>query len=207
MSLSDERLKILEMINQGVINAEEGYSLLQALDGEQDSASEFPEATPNVDSQTESPQPPDPEDINKWKRWWFIPLWVGAGITILSASLMFWAWRASGFGVWFACTWLPFWLGVMVLALGWNSQRSPWLHVRVHQKSGEKPEKLAISFPIPIRFSAWCLRTFGHWIPNLGAMGLDEVILALGETAQQDTPFFVDVREGEDGERVQVFIG
>jgi len=207
MPSSNERLKILEMIDQGVISAEEGYRLLDALDGEQDQGLGISESPPTESSQ-DGPLPTlDNDDIDKWKRFWFIPLWIGAGITTLSAGLMYWAWRASGFGVWFACTWLPLTLGIIVLALAWGSQNSPWLHVRVHQKSGQTPDKIAISFPIPIRFSAWVLRTFGHWIPSLDGTGLDEIILALGDSAQQDTPFFVDVKDGEDGERVQVFIG
>ncbi len=216
MSHSTERLKILEMIDQGVINAEEGFSLLQALDDGEQTLVDDAETAANAYTDAnaiqatvdqERPQPPDPEDMEKWKRWWFIPVWVGAGITVIGGGLMYWAWRASGFGFWFACTWLPFLLGVMVLSLGWGSQRSPWLHVRVHQKSGETPQKIAISFPIPIRFTAWLLRTFGHFIPNMDATGLDEVILALGDTKDQEIPFFVDVDEGKDGEKVQVFIG
>jgi hypothetical protein len=211
MSNSAERLKILEMIDQGVISAEEGYSLLQALDdGEQyiDDADGIANLEPiEIADDHERAQPPDPEDIKKWKQWWFIPVWIGAGITVISGGLMYWAFRASGYGFWFACTWFPFLLGVMVLALGWSSQKTPWLHVRVHQKPGESPQKIAISFPIPIRLTAWFLRTFGHFIPNMDATGLDEIILALGDTSEEDIPFFVDVDEGEDGEKVQVFIG
>jgi hypothetical protein len=207
MSPSNERLKILEMIDQGVISAEEGFNLLQALDGEQDLPLGISESTPKESASDEPPLAPDLQDIDRWKRFWFIPLWIGVGITTLSTGLMYWAWRVSGFGIWFACAWVPFFLGVMVLALAWGSQTSPWLHVRVNQKSGETPEKIAISFPIPIRFSAWVLRTFGHWIPNLDDTGLDEILLALGDSALDNTPFFVDVKNDEDGERVQVFIG
>jgi hypothetical protein len=193
MSLSNERSKILEMIAQGIINAEEGFSLLKALEDVRDTPLEDTESTPEV--------------IDTWKRWWIIPLWIGAGITTLSGGLMYWAYRTSGFGIWFACTWVPFLLGVLVLALAWGSQTSPWLHVRVHQKPGKTPQKIAVSFPIPIRLSIWFLRTFGHWLPQLSATGLDEIILAWGDTTQQETPFFVDVNNGENGERVQVFIG
>jgi hypothetical protein len=36
---------------------------------------------------------------------------------------------------------------------------------------------------------------------------LDEVILALKDVSEDETPLFVDVNEGENGEHVQVFIG
>ena len=153
------------------------------------------------------PAPPDGEEIKKWKRWWVIPLWIGAGITVIGGSLMYWAFSANGFGFWFACTWFPFLLGVALLGLAWSSRTAPWLHVRVHQSPGKTPKKIAISFPIPIRLTAWGLRVFGHHIPHMEGTNLDEVILALKDVSKDETPLFVDVNEGEDGERVQVFIG
>jgi hypothetical protein len=153
------------------------------------------------------PAPPDADEINKWKRWWVIPFWIGAGITVIGGLLMYWAYSASGFGFWFACAWFPFLLGVAALALGWSSRTTPWLHVRVHQAPGETPQKIAISFPIPIRLTAWGLRTFGHRIPHMEGTSLDEVILALKDVAKDGTPLYVDVNEGENGEHVQVFIG
>jgi hypothetical protein len=156
------------------------------------------------------PRPDAPEvreDIRKWKRWWVIPLWIGAAVTVIGGLLMFWAYTAGGFGFWFACTWFPFLLGVGILALAWGSRTAPWLHVRVQQAPGEKPQKIAISFPIPIRLTVWGLRTFGHHIPQMENTSLDEVILALKDVSRDETPLFVDVDEGENGERVQVFIG
>ena len=163
--------------------------------------------TESVVIDEELPRPPDPEEINKWKRWWMIPLWVGAAITVIGGGLMFWAFRANGFGFWFACAWFPFLIGVSLLALAWSSRTAPWLHVRVQQPPGERPRKIAISFPIPIRLTAWGLRMFGHRIPHMENTNLDEVILALKDVSMDGTPLSVDVSEGEDGERVQVFIG
>lgn len=92
------------------------------------------------------------------------------------------------------------------MALAWASRTAPWLHVRVHQRPGETPQKIAISFPLPIRLAGWGLRTFGHYIPNMEGVDLEGVMKAIDESAKDGTPFFVDV-DDEDGERVQVFIG
>jgi hypothetical protein len=252
MVSESERKKILEMIEDGTITAEDGLNLLNALDegpvqitpeiqsgGEEfkgtrenhfENAFEI-DGSPLAEEETfdegeyratytdpevfdddgevlhPEPTPPSDEEIEKWKRWWVIPLWIGAGITVVGGLLMYWALSANGFGFWFACAWFPFLFGVVVLALGWGSRTSPWLHVRIHQAPGQRPQKIAISFPIPVRLTVWGLRTFGHHIPHMGDTSLDEVILSLKDVAKEGTPLFVDVDEGENGERVQVFIG
>jgi hypothetical protein len=272
MVSDSERIKILEMIEEGTITAEQGLTLLSALDESSKSEPEdqdelYPdlaivqeihdggfeadapkemdldldiaddeqpaftsqedeiesniqlnledegsfEETEAFETEAEvlppEPAPPDAEEIKKWKRWWVIPLWIGAGITVIGGLLMYWAFSANGFGFWFACTWFPFLLGVALLASAWSSRTAPWLHVRVHQAPGKTPQKVAISFPIPIRLTAWGLRAFGHHIPHMEGTNLDEIILALNDVSKDETPLFVDVNEGEDGERVQVFIG
>ena len=152
------------------------------------------------------PKPPNLDEINKWKRWWVIPMWVGVGITIVGGVMMYSAYANGGFGFWFACSWFPFMLGVVFMALAWGSRTTPWLHVRIHQRPGQSPQKIAISFPLPIRLAGWGLRTFGHYIPNMEGMDLENVLITLNESVRDGTPFFVDV-DDEDGERVQVFIG
>jgi hypothetical protein len=152
------------------------------------------------------PKPPDPDEIKKWKRWWVIPMWVGVGITVVGGAIMYSAYANDGFGFWFACAWFPFMLGVLFMALAWGSRTTPWLHVRIHQRPGQSPQKIAISFPLPIRLANWGLRTFGHFIPNIEGIDLENVLVALNESVTDGTPFFVDV-DDEDGERVQVFIG
>jgi len=252
MVSDSERTKILEMIEDETITAEDGLSLLNALDAAGESGqyidpgvhdgSEHQHISHGIDSmdseEDEGPlpltgdqtisgdedeivdqiegdgeviptetAPPDNEELQKWKRWWVIPLWVGAGVTVIGGLLMYWAFRANGYGFWFACTWFPFLLGVVLLAFAWNSRTAPWIHVRVHQAPGKNPKKIAISFPIPVRLTVWGLRIFGHYIPQLEGTSLDEVILALKDVAKDGTPLFIDVDDNEDGERVQVFIG
>ncbi len=236
MPNEQERLRILEMIEQGLISTEDGLRLLNALDGE-DSADLTPEASvPSlVDSDNDAeweassdPEVPDDEPeperievsseqiqdpagfsegrVRKFRSWWWIPMWIGVAITVVAGGLMFLAYQSGGFGFWFACTWFPFLLGVAVMALAWGSRSARWLHVRVHQKEGERPQNISISLPLPLHLIAWFLRHFGSYIPNLDATGLDEVILALDKTSP-DTPLYVEVNEGSNGERVEVYIG
>ena len=227
MTNETERLQILEMIEKGVITASEGVRLLNSLQGEPgevaiplmppvaSAAAEAPETPPAPEVIEEPPasgfkasSPPFEFDsgIKKWRRWWWVPLTIGIGITVISGLLMFLAYQNSGFGFWFACLWFPLLLGVLVISLAAASRTTRWLHVRIHQEPGEWPQTIAISLPVPIRFVAWILRIFRHHIPHMDKTNLDEVILALDKTSP-DQPFYVVVDEGESGEKVEVYIG
>jgi hypothetical protein len=224
MTNESERLQILEMIEKGVITASEGVRLLNSLQGEPEEVAN-PQLSQAVSAAAKSSPKPDvvveepssesktssapfefDSETKKWSRWWWIPLTVGIIITVVSGLLMFLAYQRSGFGFWFACLWFPLLLGVIVISLAAASRAMRWLHVRIHQQPGERPQTIAISMPIPIRFVAWVLRVFKPHIPNMDNTNLDEVILALDKTSP-DQPFYVKVDEGESGEKVEVYIG
>ena len=214
MTTNKERLEILDMIQRGTISAEQGLKLIEALDETEDNlAKEYLDAKAileNTDDRVEHNRATslqDVEDFSEWRKWWIIPFWIGVGITVLGGSLIYWAWSAKGFGVGFVLAWIPFLIGIGVLVLGWNSQTGPWLHLRIQQSPGEKPEQIAISLPLPIRFVAWALRTFGEFIPRLNTSGIDEIILALADKSITEAPLIVDVNDDEDGERVKIYIG
>jgi len=206
-----ERLTILDMIENGTVTAEEGMRLMAALD--QNPEDEFLEKElPLIDDDemqgTAMPvDSMDAEEIQRWKRWWSVPLWIGLGVVVLSSLWMQNSWNGNALGFWFLCSWVPMLLGILMMALAWNSRTAPWLHVRVRQAPGEKPERLAISFPIPLRLSAWGLRRFGHHIPHFDATGLDEALIALNAVENDNAPLFIDVHDDEDGDHLQVFIG
>jgi len=213
MTQSNERLEILEMIQQGKISPDEGLKLITAL-GESWEAEEE-EYLQAREEMLYQPSPSrsgnaDPEitvqEMEKWRKWWVIPFWSGVGITVLGGVLMYWGWSARGIGLGFIAAWIPFLIGLGIMALGWNSRNGPWIHLRVHQRPGAKPEKVSLSFPIPVRFLAWSMRTFSQWIPELPA-GIEDVLLALGEFSPGDSPLSINVNDQEDGERVLIYIG
>jgi hypothetical protein len=175
---------------------------------------------PDIASATPRPtdMPPEPvvvEDLpespsfdpraEKWRGWWRIPLWIGVITTVLTGLLLYSIYNAAGFNFWFACAWFPFLISVAILALAWASRSAHWLHVRVHQRPGERPQNIAISFPIPLSLMGWFLRTFRSKIPKMQGVNPDEMILALNHVSPEK-PFYVEVNE-EDGERVEVYIG
>lgn len=228
MAEKSERIQILEMIENGLISAEEGIRLLNALEHESQAGSS-PEASPEPAEHANQASASVPDsgqvstgfeadessletenidlDLSRWRRWWMIPMWVGVGITVIGAGLMYWALQATGTSFWFACAWLPFLLGLTVLALAWGSRSARWVHIRLHESKGGRVENVAISFPLPIRLTSWFLRNFGHHIPKLKDTGIDEIILALEHNTSPDTPFYVEVDEGDGGEQVQIYFG
>jgi len=231
MTDKNERIQILEMIESGVISAEEGARLLQALDVD-DRLEESPNgeslytSSTNVGGINSNPDSEFSDDdsgslggdvienefepnIEKWKRWWVVPLWVGVGITIIGSLMMLWAYQSTGFSFWFGCSWLPFMLGVALIAMAWGSRSARWLHLRVRQEPGEWPQTIAFSFPLPLHFAAWFMRTFGHFIPQVNEIGLDfdQLIKSFEDNTTPETPFYVEVDEGDRGEKVQIYIG
>lgn len=151
-------------------------------------------------------RPEFPPRLNRWRHWWMIPLGVGVGIAVFGALLMFLVLQASGVGFWFCFASLPFLLGVVAMALAWRSRNAPWLHLRVRQKPGEWPQHISLSFPLPLRFSAWFVRTFGDRIPGMKDQNLEQVILATNSNLSPENPIYIEV-DDDDGERVEIYIG
>lgn len=210
MPTENERKLILNMIASGKITARQGLSLLDALDEQGGQPEEQTSMNQVERGQIQEGKdlveaPMDPA-MYSWRNWWQFPLWFGIGITVLSGVLMQSAYQSSGIGFWFACAGFPFLLGVAITALAWSSRSFHWLHVRLRQKSGAWPEKIAISLPLPLPAIAWFMRAFGHKIPGWDRQKVAET-LSLLERITPQTPFYIDVNEGNDGERVQVFIG
>jgi hypothetical protein len=213
-----ERNQVLKMIEDGKITPEEGLRLMQALD--QSPAEEQPSASaveaeageqPADGTQAEhSGLEADPRVAHVKsvaRRLWQIPLWIGIAITVLSAWGMYMIMRGPGLNFWFYFLLLPLFLGVAVTFLSVGSRRARWIFVDVHQKPGEHPQHIFLGFPLPLKLAAWFLRTFGHRIPDLRKTNVDEVIEVIETGFTSDEPLVVNVDEGDDGERVRVYIG
>ncbi len=226
-----ERMQILDMIERGHITPDEGLKLLQALvsGGEEEdelladreiAAAVAP--TPEMRAASAQPAPafePQPQelvdrqpsalpaDAARWRQFWMIPLWIGVAILVLGGILMVSVLERAGLGFWFVLSAIPFLLGLVIIILAWQSQTAPWIHLRVTQAKGETPEHIAFSFPIPIRPTLWFLRTFGWKIPKLQEISLDKIIMAVDQSAKAENPIYIQVDEGEQGEKVEIYIG
>jgi hypothetical protein len=205
--------KIFDMVEQGQITAEEGLRLINAMGGYSDESepSEDPgnaafEVVPE-DERMPTAQFSEVEmrRMKRLKRWWVLPFGIGLIITTLGAVWMYAGYSAKGFGVGFWLAWIPFLFGIFVLALSFQTSHSVWLHVRIQQKPGEKPQRIAFSLPMPLSLTRWFLRTFGERIPGLKDQPLESYSEILNNLSPEE-PFYVHV-DDEDGESVEVFIG
>lgn len=216
--MADEaKRKVFDMIEKGQISADEGLRLIKAMEGHKeevtdvvgiqadDSSQDLPAST----GLEENDLPKIPEEelkrMARLKRWWVLPFGVGLLITVLGAIWMYMGYAANGFGFGFWLSWIPFLLGIFILALSFQSRDSVWLHVRIKQRPGETPQRIAISLPLPLSLTRWAISTFGNKIPGMQDQPVEEYSEMLKSVSPEE-PFYIHVDEG-DGEEVEVFIG
>lgn len=204
-----ERAQILKMIEDGKISAEEGLKLMQALAADEEAEAEIPQFETESGGEAEwQPAPPDPV-VERLKRrvrsFYFVPLFGGTFLTVFVAWLMYQSIQNSSMGLVFYCLLFPtLLLGILLLTLGSASQKSSWLYVDVQQKPGKKPGRIMIGFPLDL--ARWAMNTFKSNIPRGEREKADMVLQVMNETTRTE-PIVVQVDEGEDGDKVNVYIG
>ena len=220
-----EREQVLKMIENGKISPEDGLKLMRTLDQSpaEDELTVGPTETvagsgPNAAAEKngtaaqaeKSSFETDPR-IERVKstvrRLWQIPLWIGVLITVLSAWGMYALVHTARINFWFFCLIVLLLLGVLVIVAAIGSRKARWIFVDVHQKPGEKPARIFLGFPLPLKLASWGMRTFGHYIPDMDKAKVDGIVQVIETGFTGEEPLVVNVDEGDDGERVQVYIG
>jgi hypothetical protein len=204
---SEERRKILQMVADGKISAEEAATLMRALD---ETAEEVTEVIqPESGFKSERSDSSDFDNVRKRaRRFAMIPLWIGVFLTTLAAWGMFAIQQNTGFNFWFFCLSMPLLLGILLLVMGAASGTARWLYLNVDRShQNEWPRHVTLAFPLPLGLVSWFLQNFGSRIEGLKRTNVDEVVHAISLTKSIKEPLIINVDDTEDGERVQVFIG
>ncbi|NTU55428.1 MAG: hypothetical protein HGA79_04195, partial [Anaerolineales bacterium] len=150
---SEERRKILQMVEEGKISAEEAASLMSAL--VDDDADEPVEAEVDVFESRpgygyEKSDAPEFEQIKaRARRFSLIPLWVGVFVTVLSAWAIYSIQQSAGTNFWFYCMIFPLMFGMLLIALGGGGRASRWIYVDVNRKDakpGDGPKHITLGF-------------------------------------------------------------
>ena len=213
-----ERNQILKMIADGKVTPEEGLKLMQTLEqNPPEDEKAAPQETAAEASGHETAGKAEPSGMEEdprishikstAQRLWQVPLWIGVAVIILSAFGMYGIMKGPGMNFWFYCLTLPLLLGVLLMVIAVGSRKARWLFVDVRQKADEKPHHIFLGFPLPLKLTAWFLRTFGDKIPELKKTNVDEVVQLVETGLSGDQPLVVNVDEGDDGEKVRVYIG
>jgi uncharacterized integral membrane protein len=204
---SEERKKILQMVADGKISAEEAATLMRAL--EESTEGEIEVLGTESGFGFERSDAPEFEHVRKRAmRFSSAFLWIGIIFTVLSAWVMFAIQQNAGINFWFYCLGMPLFLGILLTVLGAGSRTSRWLYVNVDRSQAEDwPRNITIAFPLPLGLVGWFLKNFGSHIQGLKKTSVDDVINAIAMAKSITEPLIINVDDSDDGERVQVFIG
>jgi hypothetical protein len=202
--MDDTYLKVLQMIQDGIISAEEAEELLRALDHD-DRPTPEPEPAgqsgpaPAAKPETTRSGPPD-----WWEGTWVYLLAAGVALTALAAAFTIPIAQGHSNPGWLACTLPLMAFGALLAGLTWCSRTAPWLHVLVREEN----QRISISLPVPLQVAAWALRLVRIWIPQLRGTAVDEVILSLADAdGGGEDMLLVEVDDTDSGEQVEVRIG
>ncbi len=206
---SEERKKILQMVADGKISAEEAATLMRALDDSAEEQIQVIEAAPSFGS--EKTDAPEFDQVRRRaNRFSSAFLWIGIIFTVLSAWAMFGIQKNAGVNFWFLCLGMPLFLGVLFIVMGAGSKTSRWLYVNVDRsqvRDGDGPKHITIALPLPLGLAGWFLKNFGGLFSGLKNTNVDEIVQAIAMAKNISEPLIVNVDDGDDGEKVQVFIG
>jgi hypothetical protein len=182
--MSEERQRVLRMLGEGTISAEEADDLLAALE---DSA-----ASPTQAAATATPPVEKP---------WEIPFFGGLIVAGLGA---FGVRRDGGFLARLGA-WTTFLLGAATAAVGFWSRTAPWLHVDVHERDGDR---VKISLPLPFFLVGWLLDLARGFVDDETASQLDAFAGFIDDIQRGEggAPYTVEI-EDDDGDKVLIYLG
>jgi len=203
---SEEKKKILQMVENGKITVEEAVTLLKVME---ENPIEDEVKFDNTEAKTGSTYEAKEFDEVKARvrKYISIPLGIGVVMTVLAAYWMFTLTQNKNYGFWFFCAWFPLLFGILLVALTAGGFNSRWLYVDIQQGLGEWPERITFGFPVPFGLASWGIRNFGHYAKDIGQTQIEAIETALEISKSMDKPLILDVDEGDSGERVQIFIG
>jgi hypothetical protein len=205
---SEERKKILQMVQDSKISAQQAATLMRALE-EASAEPKIKVLETGTSSGYERDEPSKFEEVKaRVRRFAMIPLWIGVFISVLSAWAIYSIQQSAGVNFWFFCLMMPLLLGVFLIVLGASGQNSKWLYVNVDRRNAQDwPRNITLGFPLPFGLTAWFLRNFGHHIRGMKNTNVDEIIQILDATGKSDAPLIINANDNDDGEHVQVYIG
>jgi len=199
--MSEERRKILEMVQGGTVTPEQGAALLDLVSGSAPAGAD--QATP-IDPASSQRSSGRPDWVARTRHYWIYGLAAGTTVMLAGGAVVLAAYQQERITSWtWLFGWIPFSLGLATITIAVWARTAPWIHLRVISPS----DRLFLGFPVPLRLAALVLSIARPWIPKLGDTAIDEAILVLADGLADDQPIMIEVDETDKGERVQIYIG
>jgi hypothetical protein len=203
MTSEENKLEILRKVENGTLSVEEGSDLLGIIDNAEKSRSQ-----PEI----KDPLPPmealkKHETSGCWKAAWSMILLGGAVLTAFSSWWVYQGFKNHGFSWGFWLSWIPLFIGVILMLIGWALMESPWMHVKIQSREENKKINLDISVPLPLNMVKWVFRNFNQFMPDeVKDKGIPEMIDQLEQSIKRGEGFQAQVDDSKDGSKVDIFI-
>ncbi len=218
--MNEEKQRIMQMVQDGIISTEEAYKLLRAIDDEGEvgeRADEQVEKNADIGEKTstapdetiplegEALPPGKTPDFERFRSLWRTPFTIALAALITFGILFMALMRSTDgimtFGTRFLLNIVL--LAALVMALTWFMKNARWLHVRIQSTDGQR---FRISLPFSTRVLRWGMNLGRGYVNNevRGYINMFDSTLATWEQNPDQEPISINI---DGGDKVQVFIG
>jgi hypothetical protein len=197
--MSEERRKILQMVSDRHISPEEGAGLLKLVDAQDQAA-----VGDGAEGQPSTIEHAPAGGRHSHSQYWQYPLLIGLAIVALGMAVVAPAYQNERVNpaTWL-CGWIPLVFGLTLATIAAWSRSAHWIHLRVHTAH----ERLSLHLPLPLGATAAVLSAVRPFVPRLRDTAVDEVIIALRDGLQGGEDIVLEVRDDQEGERVNIDFG
>ncbi len=206
MTSDESRLEILKKVADGTLTIEEGADLIGILErGKTVQQSESFASEPELIDQNQ--EVVSSRVSGWWKSLWSLILIGGAILTGFSAFWAYQGYQKAGLGWGFWLAWIPFILGILIMLFGWVLLDSPWLQLKILTTDLEKPKKIQLTIPLPLKLASWTLKTFHNYLPQeVHNMEINGMLTEIEGSLKRGEPFQIEVDDKDDGDQVFISI-
>lgn len=204
--MGEEEDRILQMLAEGRITAEEAETLLEAIS--RPPVVETGSGNLTVDDEIQEARPhTPPPDLSRFRRWWRTALFIVAGSAVLSGSglVLMYQSREPVTLLGFLCIWPIFIISLFITILMLMTRHSTWMYLNVEEKGGSR---FTFGMPMPLGWVKWGVRAARPFVPEKQAEHL-ETASAFASVMKEDPeamPIVIDV-DDDDGDNVHIYIG
>ncbi|MHB8135811.1 MAG: hypothetical protein ACYDH1_16495 [Anaerolineaceae bacterium] len=208
MVKEDYRLSILKKVETGEISLESASRLLSEIEklDEGDPAIETGESVVSLEDGGD-----EFKNVPNKPGWgvifWILPLLLGVITTAFSANWLYRSFQNDGMGFGFWFSFIPLGIGIFLIYFSWVLERARWIHIFIRQPAGEKPQRIVLGFPLPLKFALSVIRVFKINIPGkFGSQDLEVMLQSIDQQINKQEPIYIDV-DDKDGTKVEIYIG